>query len=261
MAVQWEVAEDERPGRVVRRRVEQATPQLGHLVHAEAHSLRPARTYYYRFVAGGELSPVGRTRTPDSDATPGALTFALASCQSWVGGRYAAYRTMAREDLDLVVHVGDYTYEEEATENRSGNEGIVTTTPTRRGLPDLGELEIEHGLRAPPHSPNTARARSAALGRLHPVDEINPVVEEALHEIGVPLADAYSKLLTDEIIRASDVVIAMGCGDDCPVYPGKRYVDWELDDPAGKTLEQVRPIRDEIDRRVRELLADLIATR
>jgi len=120
VAVQWEVAEDEMFGRVVRRGIEEATPELGHSVHAEVHGLRPARTYFYRFAAGDEIGPVGRTRTaPDSNATPGALVFALASCQSWVGGRYAAYRTMASEDLDLVVHVGDYTYEEEATETLS----------------------------------------------------------------------------------------------------------------------------------------------
>ncbi len=77
----------------------------------------------------------------------------------------------------------------------------------------------------------------------------------------MPLADAYPKPLTDEVVQASDVVITMGCGDACPVYPGKRYLDWELDDPAGKTLEQVRPIRDDIDHRVHTLLAELIPTR
>jgi arsenate reductase len=90
-----------------------------------------------------------------------------------------------------------------------------------------------------------------------PAAEINPVIEASLHEVGVPLADAYPKPLTDEIVRASDVVVTMGCGDACPIYPGKRYVDWEFDDPAGKSLEQVRPIRDAIDERVRTLLAEL----
>ncbi|MGH4011356.1 MAG: low molecular weight phosphatase family protein [Pseudonocardiaceae bacterium] len=91
-----------------------------------------------------------------------------------------------------------------------------------------------------------------------PADEISPVVEEALHEIGVPLADAYPKPLTDEVIQASDVVITMGCGDACPIYPGKQYLDWELDDPAGQPIDGVRAIRDDIDRRVRELLAELV---
>jgi len=215
------------------------------------------------------------------------------------------------------------------------------TTPARRGLPDLSELEIEHGLRAITHnltqkfagrlSPetcdrfvresfhlmdrnatvrvhlvaltrrfawdrltalekvqnavatgipdvlfvcvhNAGRSQLAAALLAHyagqsvvvrsagsaPADEINPVVAEALHEIGVPLADAYPKPLTDEVVHASDVIITMGCGDACPVYPGKRYLDWELDDPAGKTLEQIRPIRDQIDAQVRNLLAELV---
>ena len=78
-----------------------------------------------------------------------------------------------------------------------------------------------------------------------------------MDEIGVDLSKEFPKPLTDDVVRAADVVITMGCGDACPVYPGKRYLDWELDDPAGKPLDQVRPIRDEIDRRVRELLAEI----
>ncbi len=105
------------------------------------------------------------------------------------------------------------------------------------------------------HSKGRVLVRSAGS---MPADEINPVVEEVLHEIGVPLVDAYPKPLTDEVIQASDVVITMGCGDACPVYPGKRYLDWELDDPAGKTPAQVRPIRDDINHRVQALLAELI---
>jgi arsenate reductase (thioredoxin) len=104
-----------------------------------------------------------------------------------------------------------------------------------------------------------------AKGRLHvrsagstPAEEINPAVVEAMEEIGVDLSKAYPKPLTDEFVRASDVVITMGCGDACAIYPGKRYEDWELEDPAGKTLEQVRPIRDELDGRIRALLADLV---
>ena len=91
-----------------------------------------------------------------------------------------------------------------------------------------------------------------------PAEEINPAVVEAMTEIGLDLSKAYPKPLTDEFVRASDVVITMGCGDACAIYPGKRYEDWELEDPAGKTLDEVRPIRDELDRRIRELLADLV---
>ena len=91
-----------------------------------------------------------------------------------------------------------------------------------------------------------------------PAEEINPAVVDAMTEIGLDLSKAYPKPLTDEFVRASDVVITMGCGDACAIYPGKRYEDWELDDPAGKTLDEVRPIRDELDRRIRGLLAELV---
>jgi arsenate reductase (thioredoxin) len=104
-----------------------------------------------------------------------------------------------------------------------------------------------------------------AAGRVHvrsagsdPADRINPAVVAAMEEIGVDIAQEFPKPLTDEVVRAADAVITMGCGDACPIYPGKRYLDWELDDPEGKSLEQVRPIRDDLDRRVRELLGDLV---
>jgi protein-tyrosine-phosphatase len=91
-----------------------------------------------------------------------------------------------------------------------------------------------------------------------PGEEINPAVVAAMEEIGVDLGEEFPKPLTDEFVRAADAVITMGCGDACPVYPGKRYEDWELDDPAGKELDEVRRIRDEIDRRVQRLLAELL---
>ena len=89
---------------------------------------------------------------------------------------------------------------------------------------------------------------------------INPAVVSAMHEIGIDLASsgAMPKKLTDAAVQASDVVITMGCGDECPFYPGKRYLDWQLDDPAGKGVDAVRLIRDEIDRRVRALLDELL---
>jgi arsenate reductase (thioredoxin) len=92
-----------------------------------------------------------------------------------------------------------------------------------------------------------------------PGGEINPAVVAAMDEIGVDLSDEFPKPLTGEFVRAADVVITMGCGDACPIYPGKRYLDWELDDPAGKGIDQIRPIRDEIDRRVQALIAELFA--
>ena len=101
-------------------------------------------------------------------------------------------------------------------------------------------------------------------GRVHvrsagsaPGDEINPAVIQVMSEIGVDMTEEFPKPLTDEVVRAADVVITMGCGDACPIYPGKRYEDWELEDPAGENVETVRRIRDEIDRRVQRLIAEL----
>ena len=99
------------------------------------------------------------------------------------------------------------------------------------------------------------RVRSAGS---EPADEINPAVVEAMAEVGLDISEEFPKPLTDEALRAADVVITMGCGDACPVYPGKRYEDWTLDDPAGRDLETVRRIRDEIDARVRTLIDDLL---
>ena len=90
-----------------------------------------------------------------------------------------------------------------------------------------------------------------------PADQVNPVAVEAMLEEGIDLAAAQPKVLTDEAVRASDVVVTMGCGDACPFYPGKRYEDWVLDDPAGQGIDAVRPIRDEIRRRVERLVAEL----
>ena len=90
-----------------------------------------------------------------------------------------------------------------------------------------------------------------------PADQINPVAVEAMAEEGIDIAAAQPKVLTPDAVRASDVVVTMGCGDECPFFPGKRYEDWVLDDPAGQGIEAVRPIRDEIRRRVEQLVADL----
>jgi arsenate reductase (thioredoxin) len=103
-----------------------------------------------------------------------------------------------------------------------------------------------------------------AQGRVHvrsagsaPGDRINPQVVAAMDELGVDVSKELPKPMTDEVVRAADAVITMGCGDACPIYPGKRYEDWELEDPAGQDLEAVRRIRDEIARRVRALLAEI----
>jgi protein-tyrosine-phosphatase len=120
---------------------------------------------------------------------------------------------------------------------------------------------------------NAGRSQMAAglvklrsQGRVHvrsagstPADEINPAAVEAMEELGVDMAEEFPKPLTDEVVKAADVVITMGCGDACPIFPGKRYEDWDLEDPAGKDLETLRRIRDEIDNRVQQLVRELLA--
>jgi arsenate reductase (thioredoxin) len=92
-----------------------------------------------------------------------------------------------------------------------------------------------------------------------PAAEIHPEVVTAMEELGVDMSDEFPKPLTDEVVRAADVVITMGCGDACPIYPGKRYEDWTVDDPAGENIETVRRIRDDIDSRVQKLIAEVLA--
>ena len=93
-----------------------------------------------------------------------------------------------------------------------------------------------------------------------PADQVNPAAVQAMAEVGIDIAAERPKVLTTQAVVASDVVITMGCGDTCPFYPGKRYEDWVLDDPAGQGVEAVRPIRDEIRRRVEQLVAELVPT-
>ncbi|MFD8372262.1 arsenate reductase ArsC [Streptomyces sp. NPDC059688] len=99
-----------------------------------------------------------------------------------------------------------------------------------------------------------AQVRSAGSA---PADSVNPAVVEAMREVGIDISAETPKVLTVEAVQSSDVVITMGCGDACPYFPGKRYLDWQLDDPAGQGVAAVRPIRDEIERRIRRLLAEL----
>jgi arsenate reductase (thioredoxin) len=119
---------------------------------------------------------------------------------------------------------------------------------------------------------NAGRSQMAAglvklrsRGRVHvrsagsaPAEEINPAAVRAMAELGVDLSEEFPKPLTNDAVSAADVVITMGCGDACPIYPGKRYEDWELEDPDGKDLETVRRIRDEIDQRVQQLIGELL---
>ena len=104
------------------------------------------------------------------------------------------------------------------------------------------------------HAKGRVQVRSAGSS---PADQLNPAVVAAMDEVGIDLSKAYPKPLTDEAVQASDVVITMGCGDACPIYPGKRYEDWAVDDPSGQPPEAVRAIRDTIALRVELLLAEL----
>jgi alkaline phosphatase D len=130
-SVRWEVSENESFTRIVRRGTSGAPPQLGRSVHAEVNGLRPARDYWYRFIAAGHASPIGRTRTaPEALATPGDLDFAFVSCNNYEHGYFTAFRHLAAEDLDFVVHLGDYIYERHfagATNVRSHEAGEVFT--------------------------------------------------------------------------------------------------------------------------------------
>ena len=91
-----------------------------------------------------------------------------------------------------------------------------------------------------------------------PADQVNPTAIEAMKEVGIDISAETPKVLTVDAVRSSDVCVTMGCGDTCPVFPGKRYLDWTLDDPAGRGVEAVRPIRDEIEKRVRVLIDELL---
>jgi arsenate reductase (thioredoxin) len=104
------------------------------------------------------------------------------------------------------------------------------------------------------HAGGLVHVRSAGSA---PAESINPAVIQAMDELGIDMSKEFPKPLTTEAVRGSDVIITMGCGDACPIFPGKRYLDWDLPDPAGKPLNQIRPIRDEIHRRVQKLVAEL----
>src|SRR5215472_7955588 len=117
---------------------------------------------------------------------------------------------------------------------------------------NAGRSQMAAGLLAK-HAEGKLTVRSAGST---PANEINPAVVQVMKELGIDMSDEFPKPLTDEFVKAADVVITMGCGDACPIYPGKRYEDWELEDPAGKSVDEVRRIRDELGARVKQLLAD-----
>ena len=146
IAVQWEIAEDERFRSVVKRGAVTATPDLGHSVHPEVWGLRPGREYFYRFKVGGHLSPVGRTKTaPSLDASVSAVSFAFASCSRWDAGYFTAYRHLAQEDVDLVVHLGDYLYEY-GINATGGARNVPMGAEFRSETTDLARYRLQYGL-------------------------------------------------------------------------------------------------------------------
>ena len=135
-------------------------------------------------------------------------------------------------------------------------ETLITTEPPEVlfvCVHNAGRSQIAAGL-VTLRSGGAVHVRSAGSD---PAEKVNALAVEAMSEIDVDLADAFPKPLTDEVVRAADVVITMGCGDACPFYPGKRYEDWQVDDPKDQPLEEVRRIVADIDRRVRDLAASL----
>ena len=132
IAVQWQVATDERMDRIVKRGAVLATPELGHSVHVEVGGLEPSRWYWYQFKVGNEVSPIGRTRTAPAPGATEDLRFAFVSCQHYAQGFYYAHKHLAEEDLDFAVHLGDYIYE-----------GRSTGTIGRPHLPDVEITSIE----------------------------------------------------------------------------------------------------------------------
>ena len=133
----------------------------------------------------------------------------------------------------------------------SDNPSVLFVCVHNPGRPQMPAAYLEH------LSGGAVEVRSAGSA---PGDRVNPAAVEAMAEEGIDMSAATPKILTNEAVLASDVVITMGCGDACPFYPGKRYLDWELDDPAGKGVDAVRPIRDEIRTRIVGLLEELGVT-
>lgn len=143
--VQYQVASDESFRNVVRAGVAFASPELGHSVHPEVHGLLPGRTYWYRFRVGNEISPIGRTRTaPAPGSVPEQMRFAFASCQSYEAGHYTSYQHMADEDLDLVLHLGDYIYETTYVENPTLHDGTPLPDHLRTECFDLPRYRLQY---------------------------------------------------------------------------------------------------------------------
>ena len=181
--------------------------------------------------------------------------FARETIERYVYESYAALHRTA----SVKLHLANFTYRftrERLTALAQSKGAIVSEVPEvlfvcvhNAGRSQMAAALLDH------YAQGRVHVRSAGSA---PADTINPAVASALAEVGLDISQEFPKPLTDDVARASDVLVTMGCGDACPVYPGKRYLDWELDDPAGQPVEAVRRIRDDIDSRVRALLAELV---
>ena len=177
------------------------------------------------------------------------------SVQATVTDSYALLDRTAHIKTHLPVIAARFA-EQRLTAAAQTRGAIVSTVPEvlfvcvhNAGRSQMAAALLDH------HAAGRVHVRSAGSA---PAAEINPAVTAVMNELGIDLTKEFPKPLTDDVVQAADVVITMGCGDACTIYPGKRYLNWELPDPAGKTAEQVRPIRDDIDGRVRRLLAELV---
>lgn len=195
------------------------------------------------------------SRVIDEVAPEFAGVFSRETIERFVAQTYAELEGRARVTTYLAALTQRFAVERLRDLARAERK-IVTDEPEvlfvcvhNAGRSQMAAALLEH------HARGRVIVRSAGSA---PASSLNPAVVEAMREVGIDLAEAFPKPLTDEAVRASDVVITMGCGDACPIFPGKRYLDWKLDDPAGQGVEAVRPIRDEIERRVRALLAELL---
>jgi protein-tyrosine-phosphatase len=192
--------------------------------------------------------------TADALAAEFAGVFSRATIERYIA---ESVDLLGPSKVSVFVPVLAHRFARERLKALAQTEGLVT-----KEMPEVlfvcvhnaGRSQMAAGL-VGLHSDGRIHVRSAGSD---PAEEINPAVIEAMEEVGVDMAETFPKPLTDEVVRAADVVITMGCGDACPVYPGKRYEDWTLDDPAGQDVETVRRIRDEIDARVRALVAELL---
>jgi arsenate reductase len=187
-------------------------------------------------------------------ATKFADVFSTETVERYVFESYTALRRPAKIKTHLVALTVHFATDR-LTALAQAQGAIVKTAPEvlfvcvhNAGRSQMAAALLHH------HAAGTVHVRSAGSA---PADEINPAVREAMAEIGLDISHEFPKPLTDDIVQAADVVITMGCGDACPVFPSKRYLNWELDDPAGKSLDEVRPIRHDIETRVRALLGEL----